>query len=212
MAMRKTDPRKIVGGQIELENAQNPFGQDKLEHGAIRWRIMTRLKGHHATRDCAVRADSMAGTAQGAGCVLSGRKRAKGSSNGKGMTDAKPSSARRLFASDTPGTSSRAGCWRLRRRERAKINHCANLLSPLRDAVLYARAQRRPWESVRHPTKHRQARHCGSVSSLVASVTPMGFGSRRRTWTTGQRQPKPATRIALELLRLAYAIADKVRT
>ena len=126
------------------------------------------------------------------------------------MTDAETiEAARRLFASDTPGD-------KLGRRLLAiaeSEQELRNLLLPLRDAVLYARAQRRPLG-------------IGAVSDKAATSTTLRlgvqFGRERHAdgfWIEcdelgpqDKDNPNPATRIALELLRLAYAIADKVRT
>ena len=126
------------------------------------------------------------------------------------MTDAETiEAARRLFASDTPGD-------KLGRRLLAiaeSEQELRNLLLPLRDAVLYARAQRRPLG-------------IGAASDKPPTSTTLRIGVQfgRERYTDGfwiecdelgpqdKDNPNPATRIALELLRLAYAVADKVRT
>lgn len=87
------------------------------------------------------------------------------------------------------------------------------LLEPLRDAVLYARAQRRPMG-------------IGQASDKAPTSTTLRLGVQfgRERYADGfwiecdeigpqdKNNPNPATRIAFELLRLAYAVADKVRT
>ena len=126
------------------------------------------------------------------------------------MTDTETiEAARRLFASDTPGD-------KLGRRLLAiaeSEQELRNLLLPLRDAVLYARAQRR-------------SLGIGAASDKAPTSTTLRIGVQfgRERYTDGfwiecdelgpadKDNPNPATRIAVELLRLAYAIADKVRT
>ena len=130
------------------------------------------------------------------------------------MTDAETiEAARRLFASDTPGDKLARRLLAIAERERAENQPLRNLLSPLRDAVLYARAQRRPLG-------------IGQASDRAPSSTTLRlgvqFGRERHAdgfWIEcdelgpeDKDNPNPATRIAFELLRLAYAVADKVRT
>ena len=121
--------------------------------------------------------------------------------------------ARRLFAHDTPGDKLGRRLLAIAEREHRETQELRNLLLPLRDAVLYARAQRRPLGIGQDPTKHRPS------TTLRIGVQ---FGRERYTdgfWIecdelgpADKDNPNPATRIAFELLRLAYAIADKVRT
>ena len=130
------------------------------------------------------------------------------------MTDAETiEAARRLFANDTPGDKLARRLLAIAERERAENQPLRNLLSPLRDAVLYARAQRRPLG-------------IGAASDKAPTSTTLRLGVQfgRERYTDGfwiecdelgpadKDNPNPATRIALELLRLAYAVADKVRT
>ena len=69
------------------------------------------------------------------------------------MTDAETiEAARRLFASDTPGDKLARRLLAIAERERAENQPLRNLLSPLRDAVLYARAQRRPHRPLGRPS------------------------------------------------------------
>ena len=130
------------------------------------------------------------------------------------MTDLETiEAARRLFASDTPGDQIGRRLLAVAERTQTENQHLRDLLTPLRDAVLYARAQRRPLG-------------IGAVSDKAATSTTLRlgvqFGRERHAdgfWIEcdelgpqDKDNPNPATRIALELLRLAYAIADKVRT
>ena len=130
------------------------------------------------------------------------------------MTDLETiEAARRLFANDTPGDKLGRRLLAVAERTQTENQHLRDLLTPLRDAVLYARAQRRPLG-------------IGAVSDKAATSTTLRlgvqFGRERHAdgfWIEcdelgpqDKDNPNPATRIALELLRLAYAIADKVRT
>lgn len=61
------------------------------------------------------------------------------------MTDLETiEAARRLFASDTPGDTLGRRLLAIAEREHTENQELRNLLSPLRDAVLFARSQRRP--------------------------------------------------------------------
>ena len=130
------------------------------------------------------------------------------------MTDLETiEAARRLFASDTPGDKLARRLLAIAERERAENQPLRNLLSPLRDAVLYARAQRRPLG-------------IGAASDKAPTSTTLRLGvqfGRERDvngfWIAcdelgpaDRDNPNPATRIAFELLLLADAMADKVRT
>ena len=130
------------------------------------------------------------------------------------MTDLKTiEAARKLFASDTPGDQTARRLLAIAERERTENQQLRDLLSPLKDAVLYARAQRRPLG-------------IGQDSDKAPTSTTLRLGVQfgRERYADGfwiecdelgpadKDNPNPATRIALELLRLAYAIADKVRT
>ena len=130
------------------------------------------------------------------------------------MTDLETiEAARKLFASDTPGDTLGRRLLAIAEREHQENQQLRDLLSPLRDAVLYARAQRRPLG-------------IGQASDKATTSTTLRlgvqFGRERQDdgfWIecdelgpADKNNPNPATRIACELLRLAYAIADKVRT
>ena len=130
------------------------------------------------------------------------------------MTDAETiEAAKRLFASDTPGDKLARRLLAIAERERAENQQLRDLLSPLKDAVLYARSQRRPLG-------------IGQASDKAPTSTTLRLGVQfgRERYADGfwiecdelgpqdKNNPNPATRIAFELLRLAYAIADKVRT
>ena len=65
------------------------------------------------------------------------------------MTDLETiEAARRLFAHDTPGDKLARRLLAIAERERAENQPLRNLLSPLRDAVLFARSQRRPSDEI----------------------------------------------------------------
>lgn len=99
------------------------------------------------------------------------------------------------------------------RRIEDQLKNLHGLLEPLRDAVLYARSQRRPMG-------------IGQASDKAPTSTTLRLGVQfgRERYADGfwiecdeigpqdKNNPNPATRIAFELLRLAYAVADKVRT
>ena len=99
------------------------------------------------------------------------------------------------------------------RNSMSEYDEIRDLLAPLRDAVLYARSQRRPMG-------------IGQDSEIGAPTVTIGFCPRygRGTDNPGfwldadNLEPSDADgpiatkRIALALLRLAYAIADKVRS
>ena len=129
------------------------------------------------------------------------------------MTDLETiEAARKLFASDTPGDKLARRLLAIAERERAENQPLRNLLSPLRDAVLYARAQRR-------------SLGIGAASDKAPTSTTLRLGVQfgRERYADGfwiecdelgpqdKDNPNPATRIAFELLRMAYAVADKVR-
>ena len=137
--------------------------------------------------------------------------------------------ARRLYANDTPGdklarrlikiAENSANWSALREKDKeistlkAQRDELWNQITPLKDAVLYARAQRRPLGIGQDSDK-----------ALTSTTLRLGvqFGRERHSdgfWIEcdelgpqDKDNPNPATRIAFELLRLAYAIADKVRT
>ena len=129
------------------------------------------------------------------------------------MTDAETiEAARRLYANDTPGDKLARRLLAITEREQAENRQFRDLLLPLKDAVLYARAQRQPLG-------------IGQASDRAPSSTTLRlgvqFGRERHSdgfWIEcdelgphDRDNPNPATRIAFELLRLAYAMADKVR-
>lgn len=146
------------------------------------------------------------------------------------MTDAETiEAARKLFANDTPGdklarrlikiAENSANWSALREKDKeistlkAQRDELWNQITPLKDAVLYARAQRRPLGIGQDSDK-----------ALTSTTLRLGvqFGRERHAdgfWIEcdelgpqDKNNPNPATRIAFELLRLAYAIADKVRS
>ena len=145
------------------------------------------------------------------------------------MTDAETiEAARRLYANDTPGdklarrlikiAENSANWSALREKDKeistlkAQRDELWNQITPLKDAVLYARAQRRPLGIGQDSDK-----------ALTSTTLRLGVQFGRERYADGfwiecdelgphdRDNPNTATRIAFELLRLAYAMADKVR-
>lgn len=147
------------------------------------------------------------------------------------MTDLETiEAARKLFASDTPGDklarrlidiiAERSTHWaELREKDKeiatlkSQRDELWHQLTPLKNAVLYARVQRRPVGIGQSSDK-----------APTSATLRLGVQFGREKYADGfwiecdllgpqdKDDPNPATRIAFELLRLAYAIADKVRT
>jgi hypothetical protein len=127
------------------------------------------------------------------------------------VTDAETiEAARRLFASDTPGDKLARRLLAIAERERAENQPLRNLLSPLRDAVLFARSQRRPMGI-------GQDFSCGPAS--VRIELGKDYGRERDNagfWINSDDvadsdSKNPCERIALALIRLAYSVAEKVK-
>ncbi len=129
------------------------------------------------------------------------------------MTDLETiEAARRLFAHDTPGDKLGRRLLAIAEREHRETQELRNLLSPLRDAVLYARAQRRPLG-------------IGQASDKAPTSTTLRIGvqfGRERDvngfWIesdeiahTDANSPNPCNRIALALIRLAFSAAEKAK-
>lgn len=116
--------------------------------------------------------------------------------------------ARRLFASDTPGDKLARRLLAIAERERAENQPLRNLLSPLRDAVLFARSQRRPMGigqdfprapacvSIQLGAAYGRERDCVGFWIESDEIAP-----------TDADSPSPCHRIGLALIRLAYAVA-----
>ena len=86
------------------------------------------------------------------------------------------------------------------------------LLEPLRDAVLYARAQRRPMGIGQD---HNQASPCVHLqlgAEYGRERDCVGFWiNSAEIGHTDADSPNPCHRIALALIRLAYSVAEKVK-
>ena len=84
------------------------------------------------------------------------------------------------------------------------------MLTPLKDAVLFARAQRRPMGI---------GQDCPRGAPSVCTELGTEYGRERDSvgfWigsddVTDAASPNPCERIALALIRLAYAVAEKVK-
>jgi len=121
--------------------------------------------------------------------------------------------ARLLFVGDTQGDRLAREVIGIAERATQQRDELQELLTPLRDAVLYARAQRRPLGMC-----------AASDKAPTSTMLRLGVQFGRERYADGfwiecdeigpqdKDNPNPATRIAFELLRLAYAVSDKVRT
>jgi hypothetical protein len=129
------------------------------------------------------------------------------------VTDAETiEAARRLFASDTPGDKLARRLLAIAEREHRETQELRNLLSPLRDAVLFARSQRRPM-GIGQDFPRTEARiHLGLGIEYGRERANLGF------WIDSDElgpqdavSPDPTKRIAMALIRLAYSVAEKVK-
>ena len=145
------------------------------------------------------------------------------------MTDAETiEAARRLYANDTPGdklarrlikiAENSANWSALREKDKeistlkAQRDELWNQITPLKDAVLYARAQRRPMGigqdfprapacvSIQLGAAYGRERDCVGFWIESDEIAP-----------TDADSPSPCRRIALALIRLAYDVAEKVK-
>ena len=120
--------------------------------------------------------------------------------------------ARLLFASDTPGDKLGRRLLTIAERARTENQQLRDLLSPLRDAVLYARAQRRP---LGIGQDHNQAPPCVNLqlgAEYGRERDCVGFWiNSPEIGHTDADSPNPCHRIALALIRLAYDVAEKVK-
>jgi hypothetical protein len=120
--------------------------------------------------------------------------------------------ARRLFAHDTPGDKLGRRLLAIAEREHRETQELRNLLSPLRDAVLFARSQRRPM-GIGQDFPRTEARiHLGLGIEYGRERANLGF------WIDSDElgpqdavSPDPTKRIAMALIRLAYSVAEKVK-
>ena len=136
--------------------------------------------------------------------------------------------ARRLYANDTPGdklarrlikiAENSANWSALREKDKeistlkAQRDELWNQITPLKDAVLYARAQRRPMGigqdfprapacvSIQLGAAYGRERDCVGFWIESDEIAP-----------TDADSPSPCRRIALALIRLAYDVAEKVK-
>ena len=99
------------------------------------------------------------------------------------------------------------------RRLEDQLKTMHGLLEPLRDAVLYARAQRRPMGIGQDSPRTAATAHLELGIEYGRERDNAGF------WIDSDElgpqdadSQDPAKTIALALLRLAYSVADKVRT
>lgn len=127
------------------------------------------------------------------------------------MTDAETiEAAKRLFASDTPGDKLGRRLLNSAERVHTENQQLRDMLSPLRDAVIYARAQRRPLGI---------GQDCPRGAPCVSIELGTEYGRERNCvgfWiesddVTNADSPNPCERIALALIRLAYSVAEKVK-
>lgn len=150
------------------------------------------------------------------------------------MTDAETlDRARLLFTGETQGdklarevigiaerASKRAALWEeiADQREkalatlRAQRNEFMEMLTPLKDAVLFARSQRRPMGIGQD---HGRAADCvqiqlGAEYGRERDCVGFWIDSPQITHTDAD-SPDPCDRIALALIRLAYSVAEKVK-
>ena len=95
---------------------------------------------------------------------------------------------------------------------RAQRDEFMEMLTPLKDAVLFARAQRRPMGIGQD---HSQAPPCVQLqlgAEYGRERDCVGFWiNSPEIGQTDADSPSPCHRIALALIRLAYAVAEKVK-
>ncbi len=116
--------------------------------------------------------------------------------------------ARLLFTGDTQGDKLAREVIAIAE-ERAQT---IGMLTPLKDAILFARAQRRPMGIGQD---HSQAPPCVQIqlgAEYGRERDCVGFWiNSPEIGQTDADSPSPCHRIALALIRLAYAVAEKVR-
>ena len=98
------------------------------------------------------------------------------------------------------------------RRLEDQLKDLHGMLAPLKDAVLFARAQRRPMGIGQDTVMATTSAHIGIGRVYGRERTNEGFWiSSDDAGGTDADSPDPARRIALALIRLAYAVAEKVK-
>ena len=121
--------------------------------------------------------------------------------------------ARLLFVGDTQGDRLAREVIGIAERATQQRDELQELLTPLRDAVLFARAQRRPMGI---------GQDFPRAPSCVSIQLGAEYGRERDNvgfWIesddiahTDTESPSPCHRIALALIRLAYSVAEKAKT
>jgi hypothetical protein len=127
------------------------------------------------------------------------------------MTDAETlDRARLLFVGDTQGDRLAREVIEIAERSRRQTDMLWDMITPLKDAVLFARSQRRPMGI-------GQDCSCGPAS--VRIELGKDYGRERDNagfWINSDDvadsdSKNPCERIALALIRLAYSVAEKVK-
>jgi len=96
---------------------------------------------------------------------------------------------------------------------RAQRDELWEQLTPLKDAVIYARSKRRPMGIGQDLPRIEARIHLRIGIEYGRERDNAGFWiDFDELGSQDAESPDPAKRIALALLRLAYAVADKVRT
>lgn len=120
--------------------------------------------------------------------------------------------ARLLFVGDTQGDRLAREVIGIAERATQQRDELQELLTPLRDAVLFARAQRRPM-GIRQDFP--RAPSCVSIqlgTEYGWERDNVGFWIESDDIAhTDTESPSPCHRIGLALIRLAYEIAEKVK-
>jgi len=118
--------------------------------------------------------------------------------------------ARLLFVGDTQGdrlAREVIGIAEIAMEQRDKLQE---LLTPLRDAVLFARSQRRPMGIGQDFARGAPCVSIELGTEYGRERGSIGFWINSEDVTTAD-SPSPCERIALALIRLAYSVAEKVK-
>ena len=120
--------------------------------------------------------------------------------------------ARLLFVGDTQGDKLAREVIAIAERLRAQRDEIWSMLTPLKDAVLFTRAQRRP---LGIGQDHSQAPPCVQLqlgAEYGRERDCVGFWiNSPEIGQTDADSPSPCHRIALALIRLTYAVAEKAK-
>lgn len=120
--------------------------------------------------------------------------------------------ARLLFVGDTQGDRLAREVIGIAERATQQRDELQGLLTPLHDAVLFARSQRRPM-GIGQDFPQAAARVCLELGTMYGRERDnVGFwiGSDDVA-PTDANSPNPCNRIALALIRLAFSAAEKVK-